>query len=493
MAVGFTPKHIEDFSPDGINPEQFLVIALETANKLDWKIGSISDRGFIAHTNNGMLSWNAEIKITIENGSAILKSSSIGGEMMDWGKNKKNIKEFISTFEELKSSFTDEELAFKYQELKTQFVSPEVDALKIQTDTTTEQGNGFFSIFKPTKGYFITPILIDLNILIFLVMIIAGVDFISPDNESLILWGANFRPITLDGEWWRVVTSCFLHIGVIHLLMNMYALLYIGVLLEPILGKLRFASAYLLTGIGASLTSLWWHDLTVSAGASGAIFGMYGVFLALLTTNLIDKGARKTLLSSIGVFVAFNLLNGLKDGIDNAAHIGGLIGGLMIGYWYVPSLKKDDQPKIKYLTVGMTILFALVSSYLVYSNIPNDIVTYDSKMKEFASTETSALEVFNMPENTPNDTLLSCIKDKGIRGWKKNIELIDAVGKLNLPVEINEKNSKLRKYCELRLKSYELMYKGVSENTNSYNEQIEEYNKQIEGVINELKNGQQEE
>ena len=79
-------------------------------------------------------------------------------------------------------------------------------------------------------------------------MAINGVNIMLPDNGSLLNWGANFRPMTLDGQWWRLLTNCFLHIGIFHLLMNMYALLYIGVLLEPLLGRTRFLSAYLLTG-----------------------------------------------------------------------------------------------------------------------------------------------------------------------------------------------------------------------------------------------------
>ena len=124
--------------------------------------------------------------------------------------------------------------------------------------------------------------------------------------------------------------------------------LYIGLLLEPRLGTIRFLGAYILTGIAASITSLWWHDLTISAGASGAIFGMYGVFLAMLTTNLIEKSARKALLTSIGVFVFYNLVNGMKGGIDNAAHIGGLVSGLLTGYAFYPSLKRPEAINLKF-------------------------------------------------------------------------------------------------------------------------------------------------
>lgn len=163
------------------------------------------------------------------------------------------------------------------------------------------------------------------------------------------------------------------------------------------MGRTRFISAYLLTGITASLASLWLHDLTISAGASGAIFGMYGVFLAMLTTNLIEKAARKALLTSIAVFVGYNLIYGLKGGIDNAAHIGGLLGGLVIGYALIPSLKKPNDNKLKFGTIGLLTTLILASSFVVYRKLPNDIATYDVKIKEFVTMEAMALEVYSLP------------------------------------------------------------------------------------------------
>lgn len=491
MAVGFTPKHIEDFPLNDLTQEQFLVLANVTATKIGWKVGYLSDNGLIGYTDNGMFSWNAEIKIKLENGVANIQSASTGSEMMDLGKNKKNVANFIATFEELKPTLTKGELDAKYQELSEQLVSQEEDILKLPPATTTEQIKDFFSIFKPTHGFFITPILLDLNILIFILMGISGVNIMQPDNESLLNWGANFRPITLEGEWWRLITNYFLHIGIFHLLMNMYALLYIGVLLEPHLGRTRFISAYLLTGITASIASLWWHDLTISAGASGAIFGMYGVFLAMLTTNLIEKTARKALLTSIAVFVGYNLINGLKGGIDNAAHIGGLVGGLVIGYALIPSLKKPDENKLKFGTIGLLSILILVSSFFVYKKLPNDIGTYDAKIKEFVSMESMALEVYNLPENTTNDKILYGIKDRGIYYWNENIKLLDSFKDLDLPLEIRTKNRLLKEYCELRIKSYELLYKAISEDTDQYKSEIEDYNQKIEAKIKELGGGQQ--
>jgi membrane associated rhomboid family serine protease len=139
----------------------------------------------------------------------------------------------------------------------------------------------FIDFLKPKEGYFITPILIYLNIAVFIIMMVAGLGFMSFKGQDLLIWGANFRPSTTGGEWWRLLSSSFLHGGIMHLLFNMYGLLFVGMFLEPALGKTKFLVSYLVAGILASVASLWWYEATISVGASGAIFGMYGLFLHL--------------------------------------------------------------------------------------------------------------------------------------------------------------------------------------------------------------------
>jgi rhomboid protease GluP len=486
MAAGFTPKHSHNIPLNNITKEQFLIFAIESAKKLDWEIGYISDTGLIAYTGKGMFNWKSEFKVVFEESHAVASSTSVGSEMVDWGKNKKIVDKFEAAFEELKATMPEEELSHKYEEVKASLAPEEDDILRLPPATTTEQVKDFFSIFVPTKGFFVTPILMDLNILIFILMVVSGVGVLEPTTESLINWGANLRPATLDGQLWRLISNCFIHIGILHLLMNMYALLYIGVLLEPILGRTRFISAYLLTGIIASLASLWWHDLTVSAGASGAIFGMYGLFLALLTTDLIEKSARKALLTSIAIFVGYNLINGLKGGIDNAAHIGGLLSGLVIGYAFIASLKRPEENKLKYGTIGLLSIVILFSSFVVSKTISNDIGKYDTAMKEFQQMETQALSVFSLPDNTPKEDMLYEIKSRGIYYWKENITLIDGLKNLDLPEEVQTRNKLIREYCELRIGSYELLYKSVAEDSQQYNSQLENYNKLIQNKLAEL-------
>jgi len=199
----------------------------------------------------------------------------------------------------------------------------------------------FISFFIPKDGFFISCIILDLNILLFIAMVLAGLGFMSFQATDLLEWGANFKPLTTNGEWWRLLTSTFLHGGIMHLVANMYGLLFVSIFLEPRIGRTRFAWIYLVSGILASITSLWWHDATVSVGASGAIFGLYGLFLSLMLTNVYPKEFSKLLLISTMFYIGLNLLYGLTGGIDNAAHIGGLLGGFIIGLFISPQLKEE--------------------------------------------------------------------------------------------------------------------------------------------------------
>lgn len=198
-------------------------------------------------------------------------------------------------------------------------------------------------LFTPSKNYWATPIVIDLNIIIAVIMIFFGVGIIEPHGYELLAWGANYKPLTTDGQWWRLITSVFVHAGLIHLTYNMFALLFIGPFIESSIGSKKFMIIYLLTGVIASITSLTFHDSTISVGASGAIFGMYGLTASLMLLKYLDKNLTVMLRLSVAIFIALNLIMGLSGGIDMAAHLGGLISGFIIGITYFPLKKYLDE------------------------------------------------------------------------------------------------------------------------------------------------------
>src|SRR6202012_4585191 len=159
-------------------------------------------------------------------------------------------------FSSIQASLSDEQIEEKIQELAPVFESTEIDQLTLPPPDFKDNVKSFASIFIPRNGFFVTPIIIDINLLVFILMVISGVSLFEPTTQDLLRWGANLRGITLEGQWWRLITNTFLHIGIFHILFNIYALMYIGLILEPYLGKARLGTAYLFTGILASLSSI---------------------------------------------------------------------------------------------------------------------------------------------------------------------------------------------------------------------------------------------
>jgi rhomboid protease GluP len=181
----------------------------------------------------------------------------------------------------------------------------------------------------------VTPVLVALNCLVFVAAALAGAGVLEPNAVVLIHWGTNFGPLTLNGEWWRLFTSMFLHFGAFHLLLNMWALWNLGRITERLFGSAHFLLLYVFAGLCGSIASLLWHPGINSAGASGAIFGVLGGQLAFVLNpqTRVPGSISKSIATSAAVFVAYNLVNGFgHTGIDNGAHLGGLLGGFAIGW-----------------------------------------------------------------------------------------------------------------------------------------------------------------
>lgn len=190
------------------------------------------------------------------------------------------------------------------------------------------------SFVVPAAFPVVTYALIAINVLVFLATVATGASFVQPSAESLLPWGADFAPLTTNGQWWRIVTCCFLHFGIIHLGMNMYVLFQAGPFTERLFGRLRYIVLYMLAGVGGSLVSLWIHPYAVGAGASGAIFGVYGGLLAFLLTHrsVIPAQSLRQIAQSALIFLGYNFIYGLSSRtIDLSAHIGGLVTGFLAG------------------------------------------------------------------------------------------------------------------------------------------------------------------
>jgi len=200
-------------------------------------------------------------------------------------------------------------------------------------------------IHRYTPRIWVTPTLVGLNIAVYLAMGATGVSFMNPTPQQLVLWGGNAGVLSIgDGQIWRMFTSMFVHIGLIHIGMNMWVLWSIGRFIERLVGNSGFLAFYLVAGLCGSLASALYHPRVVSAGASGAIFGLIGLLLGFLLRHrrTIPAPILASLRKTGGAFVLYNLLfSAAIPGIDLSAHLGGLAGGFVLGLVAVAPLTEE--------------------------------------------------------------------------------------------------------------------------------------------------------
>jgi len=179
-----------------------------------------------------------------------------------------------------------------------------------------------------------TTVLIAANVLVFVAMLLGRVSPLTPTVDQLIRWGADSGDkVILQNQWWRIITSAFVHIGAAHLIMNMWALWVLGTLAEAVLGSYLYVGVYLVCAIAGSLTSLYWNPFAVGAGASGAIMGILGAEVSVLKfAHLpLPKEVLRSTIRSLVQGALLTLVIGLLPRIDNASHTGGLLCGLFLG------------------------------------------------------------------------------------------------------------------------------------------------------------------
>jgi rhomboid protease GluP len=216
---------------------------------------------------------------------------------------------------------------------------------------------------------FVTPAIIVLNLLVFLVMALAGAGLTDVDPRVHVEFGSNYGPLTWNGEPWRLLTSAFIHFGVMHIAFNMYALYNGGVLTEKLFGNARFAVVYLLAALAGSVASSWWDPSRNSAGASGAVFGVFGALLAYIARfpRAIPLDMLKSVRSGAIMLCVYSLAMGvLLPFVDNAAHVGGLLGGAASGYLlarpFEPEARAVSRPgQVAAVAVAVCVALALLS------------------------------------------------------------------------------------------------------------------------------------
>src|SRR3954447_13038511 len=204
-------------------------------------------------------------------------------------------------------------------------------------------------------------------IAVYVAMSVSSGTFVAPTVENVLRWGGTGPEIILKGEWWRLVTAVFVHIGIIHIASNMYVFWGLGMMAERLLGRMNFLAVYLLTGIAGNVLTLLLKPNIVGAGASGAIFGLAGVLISVLQFgNLsVPRERLAPLKKEVVKLALYNLVIGaVVPAINNVAHLGGLIYGLLLGglFAWGSRLEGDGRAKVQRIgLVAATLLLAMAS------------------------------------------------------------------------------------------------------------------------------------
>ena len=211
--------------------------------------------------------------------------------------------------------------------------------------------------------------LVGINLVVFVAMVLNGISITDPGGDALVRWGANWGRLTMAGQWWRLITYMFLHIGILHIAMNMWSLWYLGSLCESLFGTWTFGAVYVICGIAGGIASLAWHPYTVSAGASGAIFGLVGALISsyYLGEFSMPQGFIRPQLRMLLIFSAYSLFNGIFGRVDNAAHIGGLVTGLAFGALIARLAPSGNNVLARGAVVSFVSLLVLAGGWLRYS------------------------------------------------------------------------------------------------------------------------------
>lgn len=231
------------------------------------------------------------------------------------------------------------------------------DNINKKNESRSKMAEKIFSYKVPIVTYIIMAICI---VLFIMMEVFSGG---STNGSTLLKYGANLDVLVKEGEYYRLFTCMFLHIGIMHLACNMYSLYVVGREVESLFGKIKYIIIYVLSGIFGSIMSIAFTHNTISAGASGAIFGLLGALLYFgihYRTYLGDAIKR-----SVIPIIVINLLIGFfSEGIDLAAHIGGLVGGVLVAMMVgIP-----DKSKTKDIINGtvLTIIYLIFISYLAF-------------------------------------------------------------------------------------------------------------------------------
>ena len=478
MALGWKTEFKKRLPANGLSNWEVFALARQTCEQLEWEYLVVDEYSFTATTP---LHWTISeeiITIRVDGENIIFRSQGESLELYEGGRNKKNIEDIlIPAFVSLKD--------------KTSAGALQTLAENLKKETLNQLKSGRVSGEKITFGlrdHEMTLFLILVNIVVFAIMVLRGVNAYNPSPSDITAWGGNVREYVIAGDWWRLVSNLFVHIGIQLLIANMIGLYFIGIMVETILGKVKFLIAYITTGALASLISIYWVGLGVRAGSSGAIAGLYGILIIFASSGYVNKRFNKVWFIGVLAYIVFSVWIGIAGGVDNAAGIGGLAAGLVVGLLFYLFHFRKNLARAGGTRISIEIM--LVTALLIFlyiKSVRNDSLRFEKAVMKLNQIELKAMtEMQHLQDAETSDDAAKTLKEEALPLWKNFQKELDKTDKYHLDVQFNNKRKLLHRYAELRIKQTQLIYQSMAEDTEKYNPEIEKISAEIETLIDQI-------
>lgn len=347
-----------------------------------------------------------------------------------------------------------------------------------------------------TPRVYFTTILLAANVVYFIIMLVSGAGFFAPSIEKLISFGGNFGHLTLSGEYWRLLTSTFIHAGILHLFFNMMVLLSFGYILEKIYGNFHFILIYVISGVLASMASTAWNPSVVSIGASGAIFGLFGALGAAMIRQRqhIPPSVFQSIRKETIAFVVYNVLFGLAvPGIDNAAHLGGLAAGFFLGLAAMRSFSTQRRPKQSLVTLPATLALSLVIiipfSLTLLSSQKTEFFRYQqvyAEREDVAISTHRSLHESLMQGDIDERAFVEKLDKKVLPVWESLLESGQSIS--TIPAQSKEDFVSLLDITKLRIDALSALIEGVKTNNEDKLQKSDKIHEKIADMIEQREN-----
>src|SRR5712692_7239726 len=408
-----------------------------------------------------------EARYPLEHSEKLARITSSGGTRLDLGQDV-NIIILLAVFGTLAFRITSSEERARYLDI----VIDVVRQLRVAVTRRDPQSDAFRDALRArTPHLVVTPAIAAINVTIAICMLF-GAGAIS-DPDTLVGWGASVGPRTTNGEWWRLVTSTFVHTGTLHLLVNVVILMQLGAVIERLVGRPAVAAVYVSAGAFAGLINLSSHPVAVSVGASSALFGLYGLLLASLIWQIFQRRdadpepdaeqiAQPRVMiplivtKRLGVGAALFLVYSAVNGFAGAAELAGVVIGL--GYGLVLARRVvDEHPRTHHVAAAAAAAGVIAVACAVplrnITDVKPEIARVIATEERTAAAYQSAQDAFKKGRITAES-----LAELAERTIMPELQAVDArLGALShVPSEHQPLVSDAREYLRLRCQSWRL-------------------------------------